>query len=153
LLSDATGYLEPNSYTDNANAKKHMHLFMDVGIATADARANGAFTQNLLHIELVGTAKVSDGKMDINAVGVVQPDILGQETGYGILSFQLKSYEDQSGHAQVADTTPPKLQSWMPGDNADLQKPGDPIIFNFDEPLDPESVAGQVTLYRNNQKQ
>src|SRR5699024_984478 len=34
------------------------------------------------------------------------------------------------------------------GDHTLLQKPGDPIIVNFNKPLDPQSVQGQVTLYR-----
>lgn len=157
LLSDATGYLGPNPYTTNPNALRIVHLFMDVGISTANPQANGGFTQDLLHVELIGNAKVDakKGVLDLNAVSVVQPNVLGLETGYGTLSFQLQSYEDQTNAPkQVADTTPPTIQSWMPGDanhggdNTDLQKPGDPIVINFDKPIDPQSVQGQVTLYR-----
>jgi len=157
LLSDATGYLVTNPYSHQADAPRIVHLFMDVGITTEDPRANGGFTQDILHIELVGTSKVDTdaGVLDLDAISVVQPDVLGQEYGYAVLSFQLKSYRDQTTAPKaVADTTPPTIQSWMPGDanhggdHTLLQKPGDPIIVNFDEPLDPQSVQGQVTLYR-----
>lgn len=157
LLSDATGYLEPNPYSNRPDALRIVHLFMDVGITTADPRANGGFTQNLLHIELVGNSEVDSkaGVLNLDAVSVVQPNVLGLEYGYGTLSFQLQSYKDQSTAPKaVADTTPPKVQSWMPGDathggdHTDLQKPGDPIIINFDKPIDQQSVNGQVTLYR-----
>lgn len=166
ILSDATGYLVPNPYTENHPDKlRIVHLFMDVGIATANPQANGGFTQNLLHIHLVGVAEVdpNGGVLNIDATSMVEPDVLGLEYGYGLLSFQLQSYKDQSdallaeARAAMEGTTPPMLQSWSLGDNtltgddkAQLAKPGDPIILNFDQPLDPESVAGNVQLFHNN---
>jgi hypothetical protein len=48
VLSDATGYLVPNPYTDHQDNLRIAYLFMDVGIATANPQANGGFTQNLL---------------------------------------------------------------------------------------------------------
>lgn len=153
VLSDASGYLVPNPYAgSNPDALRIVHLLMDVGIATSEARANGAFTQDLLHIELVGLAEVDPtaGVLNLDAVSVVEPDILGQEYGYGMLSFQLQSYKDQNNPPQaVSDMTPPTLQSWMPGDNADKQSPSDPIVLNFNEAIDPVSVEGQVTLFEN----
>ncbi|MBL7250207.1 Ig-like domain-containing protein [Alloalcanivorax marinus] len=152
LLSDATGYMMENRYSvGDESASRMIQLMMDVGIATEEARANGAFTQDLLHIELVGLADIDTdaGVLNVDAVSVVEPDILGQEFGYGLLSFQLQSYEDQgSAPTAQADTVGPTLQSWMPGDKTNLQKPGDPIVLNFDEPLAPRSVAGKVTLYK-----
>ena len=167
VLSDATGYLVPNPYTENHPDKlRIVHLFMDVGIATANPKANGGFTQNLLHIHLVGVAEVDPegGVLNIDATGMVEPDILGQEYGYGLLSFQLQSYKDQTdglladARTALEDTTPPTLQSWTldsePGDGMDktrLYTPGDPIVLNYNEPLDPESVKGSVNLYHNDQ--
>ena len=162
VLSDATGYLMPNPYTENHPDKlRIVHLFMDVGIATENPQANGGFTQNLLHIHLVGVAEVdpNGGVLNIDATSMVEPDILGQEYGYGLLSFQLQSYKDQTdalladARATLQDTTPPTLQSWtLSGGEKDktaLSAIGNPITLNFDEPLDPESVEGAVTLYRN----
>ena len=99
VLSDASGYLVPNPYAENnPDALRIVHLLMDVGIATSEPRANGAFTQDLLHIELVGLAEVDPtaGVLNLDAVSVVEPNILGQEYGYGMLSFQLQSYKDQN---------------------------------------------------------
>lgn len=166
VLSDATGYLVPNPYTENHPDKlRIVHLFMDVGIATENPQANGGFTQNLLHIHLVGVAEVDPkgGVLNIDATSMVEPDVLGLEYGYGLLSFQLQSYKDQNdallaeARTAMEDTTPPTLQSWSLGDNtltgddkAQVAKPGDPVILNFDQPLDPESVAGNVQLFHNN---
>ena len=157
VLSDATGYLVPNPYTDHQDNLRIVHLFMDVGIATANPKANGGFTQNLMHIHLVGVAEVdpNGGVLNIDATGMVEPDILGQEYGYGVLSFQLQSYKNQSNglladaRAILKDETAPQLLSWMPGPNIKVQKPSDPIIFNFNEPLDPESATNQIQLLQN----
>ncbi len=153
VLSDASGYLVPNPYAgNNPNALRIVHLLMDVGIATSEARANGAFTQDLLHIELVGLAEVDPeaGVLNLDAVSVVEPNILGQEYGYGMLSFQLQSYKDQSNPPELAeDTTPPILQSWVPGENAELQKPTDSIVLNFNEPIKRAAIREKVVVYEN----
>jgi len=141
-----------------------VHLFMDVGIATANPQANGGFTQNLLHIHLVGVAEVdpNGGVLNIDATSMVEPDILGQEYGYGLLSFQLQSYRNQTdrllaeARAVLKDTTAPTLQSWTLGTNVGsgegkekLYTPGDSVTLNFDEPLDPETLEGNVQLFQN----
>ena len=61
MVADATGYLFPNPTSASPNAAKNLRLFLDLSTTTDDARANGAFTQNLLHVELVGRAIVRDG--------------------------------------------------------------------------------------------
>ncbi|WP_133493065.1 Ig-like domain-containing protein [Alcanivorax sp. 24] len=168
MLSDATGYLVPNPYNSNrSDALRIVHLFMDVAIATEDPRTNGAFTQDILHIELIGTAAVdtTEGVLNIDAVSVVEPNVLGQEYGYGLLSFQLQSYKDQQNPpvdavAEMEDNQPPVLQSWTLGDYEDLAtnqlqpksylyQPGDPIIINFNEPLNIKTLAGKLSLYEN----
>ncbi|WP_421722364.1 Ig-like domain-containing protein [Alloalcanivorax xenomutans] len=161
LTSDATGYLVPNPYNvhNRADALRIVHLLMDVGIATEDPRANGGFTQDIMHIELVGVAEVDTeaGVLNLDAVGMVEPNILGQEYGYGLLSFQLQSYKDQmNAPTAPEDKTGPTLQSWTLGtdtltgeDKSLLAKPGDPIILNFDEPIDPQSANDAITLSLN----
>ncbi|ERS11526.1 Ig-like domain-containing domain [Alloalcanivorax xenomutans] len=163
LTSDATGYLVPNPYNvhNRADALRIVHLLMDVGIATEDPRANGGFTQDIMHIELVGVAEVDTeaGVLNLDAVGMVEPNILGQEYGYGLLSFQLQSYKDQmNAPTAPEDTTGPTLQSWTLGtdtltgeDKSLLAKPGDPIILNFDEPLDGASLnkPGALSLTKD----
>ena len=166
FLSDANGYLIPNVY--DPDGPRMVRLFMDVAMSTEDPTANGGVTQNITHLELIGTVSTDTdaGVIDINAVGVVEPMILGLERGYGTLSFQLQTYRDQTDQLVAAvrqeqsDTTPPMLQSWTMGDDsitgdekAVLAKPGDPIIMNFDEPIEPGSVKGKVRVYdANNQE-
>ncbi|MED5603806.1 Ig-like domain-containing protein [Alloalcanivorax venustensis] len=159
VLSDATGYLVPNPYTENHPDKlRIVHLFMDVGIATENPKANAGFTQNLLHIHLVGVAEVnpSGGVLNIDATSMVEPDILGQEYGYGLLSFQLQSYKNQTAEllqnarAALQDDTSPQMQSWVPDTNIAAFKASDPVIINFDEPLSSETVnSGTVFVRRD----
>lgn len=155
FLSDAVGYLLPNRYSGLDDVPRQVRLFMDVAVSTATPTASGAITQDLMHIELVGTSIVEDGQMVINAVGVVEPNVLGSERAKGLLSFYMKAFEDQDNPPVVIDdTTPPTLQSWMPGQYSPempadeygdvlswLQQPNAPIILNFDKALDPESLT------------
>src|SRR5690554_3723597 len=162
FVSDANGFLLPNRYSDDEAAPRHIQLYMDLAMTTANAKANGALSQDLLHVELVGTAIVENGVMVINAVGVVEPKALGLETAYGTLSFHMEAYRDQeSAPAMELDNEPPVLLSWVPGPiseddsqntGARIQRPGDPIILNFSEPLDRTSLEqeGAWTLYKNN---
>ena len=149
FLSDATGYLIPNPNSVSPNAPRQLRLAIDVAFATEEPRANGAFTQTLLQVELVGTAvaDTSTGSLVTDAVGVVEPEVLGVETAYGVLSFHMESYPDQNNApAPQEDMTPPTLQAWQPGEATLLQRPGDPVVLNFSEPLDPGSVqaAGEA---------
>lgn len=151
FLSDASGYLMPNSYTQRADAPRQVRLFMDVAMSTEDPTANGGVTQDILHIELVGTALVVDGIMTIDAVSVVEPNILGQELGYGTLSFHMEAYRDQlNPPPAMQDTTAPVLQSWAPGDDASAHQSNEPIVLNFSEPLDPATVSkARISLEEN----
>lgn len=157
VMSDATGYLFPNPNSDSPDAAKNVRLFMDLAANTKDARANGAFTQNLMHVELVGKAIVEDGKLVTDALTVVEPRVLGVENSHGVLSFHMESYRDQeNAPPQPADTVPPTLLvmddngeqrlSWTPGDVADRAVPGEPITLLFSEALDPLSVRPGETV-------
>src|SRR5690554_2853354 len=161
FVSDANGFLLPNRYSDAEAAPRHIQLYMDLAMTTANAKANGALSQDLLHVELVGTAIVENGVMVINAVGVVEPKALGLEAAHGTLSFHMAAYRDQeNAPAMERDDAPPVLLSWVPGPiseddsqntGARIQRPGDPIILNFNEPLDRSSLEqeGAWTLYKN----
>jgi len=158
MVTDASGYLFPNPNSSSPNAAKNLRLFIDIATTTDDARANGAFTQNLLHVELVGRAIVRDGVLQADAISVVEPRVLGVENNYGVLSFRMESYRDQTTAPEpLVDNTGPLLQalnsgsgdlllSWQPGDFADRMVPGDPIILQFDEALDPRSIVAGDTL-------
>lgn len=158
MLSDATGYLYPNPYSDSGEAPRHVKLFMDVSMNTEAAQPNASLSQDLLGVELSGIAIVKDGVLTIDAIGMVEPNLLGQEFTDSTIAFRIEA--DTNADAQLAaldartpDTTGPQLVSWMPGPdealpgNRDqLQRPGDPIVLNFDEALDGDSLAGGFTL-------
>ncbi|MDF1821061.1 MAG: Ig-like domain-containing protein [Alcanivoracaceae bacterium] len=156
FISDAAGYLLPNTNATRKDAPKLVRLTMDVAMTAEDGRANGGLSQDLLHVEVAGLALVEDGVLTIDAVGVVEPDLLGVEDAFGLLSFHLEAYKDQNtAPQQTADVTGPILQSWIPGNpevgNTAKQSPDDPVILTFDEPLDPNSLLlpGAFTVLKD----
>ncbi|MFC6686194.1 Ig-like domain-containing protein [Marinobacter koreensis] len=158
MLSDASGYLLPNAYTDDLNAPRHVRLFMDVAMNTAEAQPNASLSQNLLGVELDGIAMVKDGVLNIDAIGVVEPNLLGQEYTDSTIAFHLEAKTDANSVLDAADlwqpdTTSPTLVSWMPGPTdafpdtrQAMQRPGDPVILNFDEPIDEDTLANGLIL-------
>src|SRR5690554_5406567 len=164
MLSDASGYMSPNPYTDDLNAPRHITLFMDVSMNTEEAQPNAALSQDLMGVELRGIALVQDGVLTIDAIGMVEPNLLGQEFTDSTIAFQLKAATDVNSALDAEDdwlrdldTTPPQLVSWMPGaedaipaTRQSMQRPGDPVILFFDEPLDPASIQDGVTLSADN---
>jgi methionine-rich copper-binding protein CopC len=157
IISDATGYLFPNPNAESDDAPKQLRLFMDVATSTADARANGAFTQNLMHLELVGTGLIEDGRLNVDAITVVEPRVLGVESSYGVLSFRMESYQDQeNAPLQPVDAINPFVPvldgdngqelAWQPGNVADRMEPGDPIVIHFNEALDPLTIKAGDSL-------
>lgn len=157
IISDATGYLFPNPNAESDQAPKNLRLFMDVAFSTKDARANGAFTQNLLHLELVGSGLIEDGQLNTDAITIVEPRVLGVDNAYGVLSFRMESYQDQeNAPLKPFDTESPFVPvldgdngpelSWQPGNVADRMEPGDPIIIHFNEVLEKDSIVAGESL-------
>ncbi|MCP5020061.1 MAG: Ig-like domain-containing protein, partial [Ketobacter sp.] len=137
LLSDANGYLIANPFSDAKDAPRYALLNMDAAMTAAGSIANAALSQNLLDIQVVGLAIVEDGVLVMDAVSVVEPEILGLERASGLLSFRLEAYADQrNAPVPPTDTRPLELQSWSPGDNFQPNaRPGDPVILNFNKPI------------------
>lgn len=147
IVSDATGYMTANPYSTAVDAPRLVYLTMDAAMSSSTSSANGAFNQNLLHIDLVGTAIVKNGRLVMDAVGVAELEVLGLDQAAGVLSFHLEGYADQTlAPAKPADLTPPALQSWLPGNESLRTRPGDPVILTFTEPLDPQSVTSNSVL-------
>ena len=158
MLSDATGYLSPNPYTDDLNAPRHVKLFMDVSMNTEEAQPNASLSQDLLGVELSGIAIVQDGVLTIDAIGVVEPELLGQEYTDSTIAFRIEAATDADSALDAEDlyepdSTSPQLVSWMPGPTdaipatrQSMQRPGDPVILNFDEPLDASTIPAGITL-------
>lgn len=148
IISDANGYMTANPYSNSPDVPRQVYLVMDAAMSSENSSANGAFNQNIMHIEVVGTAIVKDGKLIMDGVGVAELDVLGLDQASGVLSFHLEGYENEHvAPAPVPDTTAPALQSWVPGDvaadsNAAARaRPGDPVTLTFTEPLDPASIT------------
>ncbi|MBQ0754060.1 MAG: Ig-like domain-containing protein [Gammaproteobacteria bacterium] len=141
FISDAVGYLLPNSYSKSETAPRHVRLLMDVAMTAEDSRANGGLSQDLMHIELSGIALVINGLLTIDAVGVVEPSVLGVDEAFGVLSFHMEAYGDQlNAPPMQPDVDAPMLQSWVPGANVAKQSSENPIILHFSEALDPLTV-------------
>lgn len=144
FVSDANGYLMPNPYTDSPDAPRIVRLFLDLAMNTGDERGNGALSQELLHVELIGTAMVEDGVLNLEAVSVIEPDVLGVDKASGLISFKLQTFDDTSTaptKEDVADNTAPTLKSWAPGeDHQDKLQPQDSVSLFFNEPLLPSTV-------------
>ena len=155
MISDAIGYLYPNPYSDAPDAPRHVRLYMDVAMNTEQAQPNAALSQDLMRVELTGIAFVRHDLLTIDAIGMVEPSLLGQELTDSTIAFRLTAdtSAQDSAPERPMDTTGPSLVSWTPGpDDAapgnrdQMQRPGDPIVLNFDEPLKRDSIAGAFTL-------
>lgn len=150
FLSDATGYLLPNPYSNAVDAPRLVTLFMDLAITADDARANGAVTQDLLHVELQGTSIVEDGVMVIHAVGMVQPKILGSERAVGLLSFSLRSLADPLNPPPAnVDTSIATLQSWSHADPTVVTTDA-PVVLTFSKPIDNRTLDSITLLATRN---
>src|SRR5690554_2506090 len=151
FISDATGYLLPNPYTDAPSAPRQLRMMMDIAISTGGTVANAGFSQDLLHLELIGQAIVENGVLTTDAITVVEADVLGLETGYGVLNFRMQAYDDQlAAPSAPIDSAAPTIKSWMPGDdNALKQRKGEPVLIFFDELIDPKSLTDRVQLWQD----
>src|SRR5690606_5905253 len=111
-----------------------------------------------------GIALVQNGVLTIDAIGMVEPNLLGQEYTDSTIAFHLQAATDvdsvlDAEMLREMDNTPPQLVSRMPGPEdaipatrQSMQRPGDPVILFFDEPLDPASIDTALTLFANDQK-
>lgn len=148
FISDAVGYIFPNPYSSAADAPRQVRLFMDVAMTAENATPNAALSQDLLHVELNGMATLDGKNLEIDALGIVEPEVLGTEVAFGLLSFQMKSYsaDEQAQRLDKVTTEPikPELQSIYPlvesGAEAEAMQASDAITFNFSAPIDPDSV-------------
>lgn len=142
FLTDADGFLMPNPYTDDPNAPRLVELYADLSMSTDGTTANGGLAQSLLHVQLVGTAIVEEGKLVLEATGVIEPAIQGVDTGSSLISFRLEGYRNaEDVPLTTMDMAAPTVKSWVPGENEAAMRPGDPIVVFFSEPLAPGSVS------------
>ncbi|PCJ30663.1 MAG: hypothetical protein COA99_17915, partial [Moraxellaceae bacterium] len=146
FISDATGYMIANPYSDLDEAPRQIVLFMDIALTAANPRASGAVTQNIMHLELVGTAIVEDGRFNINAVSMAEIRVLGAEDTNSLLTFNMRSYHDLHNAPDIEDTTAPTVHAWVEDDVPGIYRPGDAIVLHFSEPLDMASIVAGESL-------
>ena len=158
-ISDATGFLIDNLHSDHKYAPKQLRLLMDVAMTTdgeidelsglfANGKANGALSQDIMHLEILGTVRTVGKTMIIDAVGEIDLTILGVENANAQVSFHMESYtETEAENAPViaVDIDAPFLQSAYPAANTSHFSLGDNITYTFNEPLDTATLAN-VTL-------
>jgi hypothetical protein len=111
-----------------------------------------------MHVQLVGTALVEDGTLTIEAVGVIEPNVMGVDKASGLISFRLEGYrfeENAPAQEAFADNQAPVIKSWSPGNTyQDRHRPGDPVLVYASEPLDPGSVnSNTVKLFADGVEQ
>lgn len=152
LVNDANGYLVPNPFSDSPNAPRYAVLSMDAALTAQGTEANAALSQTLVNVQVVGLAIVEGKSLVIDAVSVIEPDVLGLERASGLLSFRMESYPDQQNAPEPpADDRPLALDSWMPGPHQSRARPGEPVILNFNKPVAAHTLSrdGAVELRRD----
>lgn len=160
LISDANGLLLPNRYSTSLAAPALVTLEMDINVSAQNGTSNGAFTQDISHVQVVGLATLDQKteELTIEAVGTIELKILGVDNAVGVLALKLKTDLKRPAGTAVADIVPPEVQSWVPGETVnglpggEFIRPGDPLLVNFSEAMDIKSFqpAGVVTLLKNN---
>lgn len=155
MTTDAIGYLYRNPFSDADDAPRHVRLFMDVSMNTENGQPNAALSQDLAGLELVGVAMINDGTLEIDALSMVEPRLLGLENAVASLAFNIRAETrnraQQNAPAAEPDVTGPQLLSWMPDDSLSGMKgshrPGDPISLFFDEALDRNAARSGLRLF------
>lgn len=143
-ISDATGYLINNKSSDHKYAPKQLHLFMDVAMTTdgydedgaLNGKANGGLSQNIMHLELIGTVRTEGPTMIIDAVSEIDLKILGVDNAHAQISFHMEAYTGDETPAPAVDVIAPRFQSAYPAANITHFSLGDNVTVTYDEPLE-----------------
>lgn len=151
-ISDATGYLINNTSSEHKYAPKQLHLFMDVAMTTdgyeedgkLNGKANGGLSQNIMHLELMGTVRTEGAKMIIDAVSEIDVKILGVDNAYAQVSFHMESYTEAETPEATVDVQSPQFQSAYPAENITHFSLGDNVTVTYNEPLELSSLQNLV---------
>jgi hypothetical protein len=160
LISDANGLLLPNRYSTSLAAPAMVTLEMDINVTAQNGTSNGAFTQDISHVQVVGLATLDQQTqvLTIEAVGTIELKILGVDNAVGVLALKLKTDLKRPAGNAVTDIVPPEVQSWVPGETVnglpggEFIRPGDPLLVNFNKAMDIKTFqpAGVISLLKNN---
>ncbi|WP_017220265.1 Ig-like domain-containing protein [Moritella dasanensis] len=156
-ISDATGYLINNNSSDHKYAPKQLHLFMDVAMTTdgydedgkLNGKANGGLSQNIMHLELMGTVRTEGAKMIIDAVSEIDVKILGVDNAHAQVSFHMESYTADETPDAAVDVQSSQFQSAYPAENITHFSLGDNVTVTYNEPLELSSLQNLVLKDEN----
>lgn len=157
LISDANGLLLPNRYSNSNVAPALVMLELDINVSAANSTSNGAFTQDIIHVQVAGIATVDQANqiLNIEAVGTIELKVLGVDNAVGVLALKMRTDLKQAPGTAPSDSLAPRVQSWVPGEKVnglaggEFIRPGDPMIVNFSEAMDIKSFQpGAITLMR-----
>lgn len=157
LISDANGLLLPNRYSSSNVAPALVMLELDINVSAANSTSNGAFTQDITHVQVAGIATVDQANqiLNIEAVGTIELKVLGVDNAVGVLALKMRTDLKQAPGTAPVDSVAPTVQSWVPGATVnglaggEFIRPGDPMIVNFSEAMDIKSFRpGAVTLLK-----
>lgn len=158
LISDANGILLPNRYSYALEAPGLVLLEMDISVSAQDSTSNGAFTQNIMHVQAAGIATIDQARnvLHVEAVSTLELKVLGVDNAVGVLALEMDS--DLKPNATIeTDDIAPAMQSWVPGaitndlPGGEFIRPGDPVMVNFTETMDAASfrAPGALALTRD----
>lgn len=156
-ISDATGYLINNTSSEHKYAPKQLHLFMDVAMTTdgydeggkLNGQANGGLSQNIMHLELMGTVRTEGASMIIDAVSEIDIKILGVENAHAQVSFHMESYTADETPEAAVDFAAPEFQSTYPDVHTQHFSLGDNVTVTYNEPLELSSLQNLVLKDEN----
>jgi len=156
-ISDATGYLINNTSSDHKYAPKQLHLFMDVAMTTdgydedgkLNGKANGGLSQNIMHLELMGTVRTEGPTMIIDAVSEIDLKILGVDNAHAQVSFHMESYTEAETPAPAVDALSPVFQSTYPNMYTAHFSLGDNVTITYNEALELASLQNLILKDEN----
>ena len=72
VLSDATGYLTRNKFSDDRYANNNVHLQVDTVLTSDNPKVNAIINQQVLHVDMMGLMNVEDGIKKLDIMGTAQ---------------------------------------------------------------------------------
>jgi hypothetical protein len=147
LLTDAGGYItDATQEAGVAGVRPRVTLIMDAALNAADPKANASFSQEILGVELSGFSVVDPktGIMRMELGGMSEVFIMGERVASVMTMYQVAPPKYPTF---VPDADAPRVATVTPLPDEELVPTETPIVVNFDEPVDPDSVPAAVALY------
>ena len=146
LLTDAVGMIAGSNYVyGDAGSENVVVMNMDVALnSSGDEAIDAMLSQPILGVQFVGTTKVVGEKFVLDLSGFAE--IMVQNEAMPItLSLRLETMDTMPDI--VEDTKQPFIRSTTPTeDDADRVRLSEPIVVNFNEPVDPEDAISDVVV-------